>query len=120
MISHAFLRDDGIVILRPQGPLEAADFQTVAAEIDPLIRERGGLRGLCIQAEKFPGWKDFHAFLAHLKFLFEHQDKFKKLAIVTDDATLARMPEIMGRFVHPQVKHFKSSEADAAMNWLKA
>jgi hypothetical protein len=97
MITHEFLSDARILVLRPAAPLEAGDFTTIASEVDPIIKRSGGLKGLCIEARQFPGWKDFHAFLAHLKFVHEHQSKFARLAVVTDDPTLARLPEIIDR-----------------------
>ena len=44
--------------MTPEGPLESADFQRLAEEVDPYIKEKGKLHGLMIYAEWFPGWKD--------------------------------------------------------------
>jgi len=67
MINHQLLETEGILILRPEAPLESADFQRVAQEIDPYIEANGKLHGVMIDAESFPGWKDFAAMVAHLK-----------------------------------------------------
>ncbi len=65
MLKHEFLRDDGILVLKPDGALEASDFERVACELDPYIEEQGDLRGLLIEAESFPGWDDFGRDVGH-------------------------------------------------------
>ena len=57
MVNHELLRDEGILIIRPEGSLEASDFQKIAQEIDPYIEANGKLHGVMIDAEAFPGWK---------------------------------------------------------------
>src|SRR6185295_2313710 len=69
MLSHDLRRDDGILVLKPDGPLEAADFETLAAHVDAYLEQNGTLHGVMVQAKSFPGWKDFSALLAHLKFV---------------------------------------------------
>ena len=56
MVEHELLRTEGILILRPEGRLEAADFEKLAQEIDPYIEANGNLHGLLLDAESFPGW----------------------------------------------------------------
>ena len=72
MVNYELLRDEGILIIRPEGSLEASDFQKIAQDVDPYIEANGKLRGVMIDAESFPGWKDFAALVAHLKFVREH------------------------------------------------
>ena len=84
MVNHELLRDEGILIIRPEGSLEASDFQAIAQEIDPYIEAHGKLHGLLIDAAAFPGWKDFAALLAHFKFVKGHHQKIEKIAAVSD------------------------------------
>ena len=72
MLKHELLRDDGILVSKPGGALEASDFERVARELDPYIEERGDLRGLLIEAESFPGGCDFASFISHLRFIRDH------------------------------------------------
>ena len=55
MLNHKLLSPEGILILEPDAPLEAADFEGLAHEIDPYIAEHGTLLGLMIHAKTFPG-----------------------------------------------------------------
>jgi hypothetical protein len=58
-------RSKGILIVHPQDPLEAGDFQAIAGVVDPYIAENGALKGLLVDAPSFPGWDSFAAFLEH-------------------------------------------------------
>jgi hypothetical protein len=118
MLKHELRQDDGILALQPEGPLEAADFTTLASEVDAYLERHGTLRGVLIRAKSFPGWKDFGALLAHLKFLKEHLKRIEKVAVVADGAIANIMPGIADYFVHAQVRHFDLTREDAAWAWL--
>jgi hypothetical protein len=119
MLNHELRRDEGILVLIPEGPLEAADFTALASEVDAYLEQHGTLRGVLIRAESFPGWKDFDALFAHLKFLKEHLRKIEKVAVVADGAFANIMPNIANPFVHAQLQHFDLAREEAAWTWLK-
>jgi hypothetical protein len=119
MLKHELRQDDGILTLHPEGPLEAADFTTLTSEVDAYLARQGTLRGVLIRAKSFPGWKDFGALLAHLKFLKDHLQRIEKVAVVADGALANIMPNIANHFVHAQVQHFDLTREDAAWVWLK-
>src|SRR5262245_14666312 len=119
MVDYQLLRTEGILILRPQGRLEAADFENVAREIDPYIEANGKLHGLLLDAEAFPGWKDFAALLAHLRFVRDHHRKIEKVAVVSDSGFLAVAPKVASHFVRADVRHFPESQREAALAWLR-
>ncbi|MGZ4241986.1 MAG: STAS/SEC14 domain-containing protein [Actinomycetota bacterium] len=66
----------------------------------------------------FPGWKDFGALVAHLKFVKEHHRDIEKVAVILDSGVAAIMPSIANHFVHAQVKRFDLGHEDAAWAWL--
>ena len=119
MLKHELRQDDGILALHPEGPLEAADFTTLASQVDAYLEGHGKLRGVLIHAKSFPGWKDFGALLAHLKFLKEHLQRIEKVAVVVDGALANIMPSIANHFVHAQVQHFEFSREDDAWDWIR-
>src|SRR5262245_37499944 len=99
MLNHQLLPTEGILIVNPEAPLEAADFQRLAGEIDPHIEANGKLHGLMLDAESFPGWKDFAAMVAHLRFVKDHHRKIQKVAVVSDSAFLTVAPKFAAHFV---------------------
>lgn len=118
IIEFELLKDEGVLIVSPQGPLAAADFERIAAEADPYIEENGALKGLMILAEAFPGWQDFGALVAHFLFVRDHHQRIERVAAVTGDGFLSIMPAIVGHFVKAEVRHFATEDKDAAMRWL--
>lgn len=118
MIKHQLLRDQGILIVIPEGPLESADFEKLAQEVDPYIEEKGMLNGLMIYTEKFPGWDDFAALVSHFKFVKNHHQKIKKVAAVTDSGFVSIAPRVANHFVQADVRHFDYHDKESALDWL--
>jgi SpoIIAA-like len=118
MLNYELLHYEGILVLHPEGPLEAADFTVLASQVDVYLQGHGKLCGVLIHAKSFPGWKDFGALLAHLRFLKEHLRRIEKVAVVADGAFANIMPNLANHFVHAQVQHFEFDREDAAWDWL--
>lgn len=119
MVEHVLMRTEGILVLHPQGRLEAADFDKLAQEIDPYIETNGKLNGLMVDAESFPGWKDFAAMIAHFKFIRDHHRKIPKVAVVSDGTFLSVAPRFAAHFVQADIRHFSHVERDQALAWLR-
>ena len=94
MLNHELRHDDEILVLNPEGPLEADDFTTQARQVDPYLEQHAKLRGVLIRAKSFPSWIDFGAIRAPLKFLKQ------------------RIQKIANYFVHAQVQHFDFERED--------
>jgi tRNA U38,U39,U40 pseudouridine synthase TruA len=119
MLNYELRHDEGILVLHPEGPLEEADFTSLAHQVDTYLAGHGKLRGVLIHAKSFPGWKDFAAMLAHLKFLKDHLKRIEKVAVAADGAIASIMPNIASHFVHAQVRHFDFQREDDAWDWLR-
>ena len=117
-LSFELMKEQGVLILEPKGELEAADFERLSAEVDPYIDEIGGLNGLMIVAEHFPGWDDFAAMTSHLRFVREHHQKIRRVAFVTAGRLLAALPRISSRFVAAEVRSFPIDQRDEALLWV--
>jgi len=120
MLEYELHRAEGILILKPGGPLESTDFEKLVRDVDPYIGEKGKLNGLMIYVKSFPGWDNFAAFLSHMKFVKNHHQKVKKIAAVTGGGFLSIMPQVANHFIRAEVRHFDYDDKDAALNWLKA
>jgi hypothetical protein len=120
MVEYELDRGQGILIIRPEGALEADDFQRIAIEVDPFIEAKGKLRGIMIEAKSFPGWKDFAALVAHLRFIRNHHRKVERIAAVSDSGFLAAAPKIATHFVQAEIRHFPNSQKEEALTWLRA
>lgn len=115
------LREDvGVLILRPRDELVAADFERVEAVVDPYLTESGGLAGLMVVADEFPGWDSFPAMTAHFRFVREHQDKLRRVALVTSDRFLSALPRLAQRFLAAEVRRFEPGDEEAALRWTSS
>jgi hypothetical protein len=119
VISFELLRDDGILVVEPQGTLEVSDFEALTRAVDPFIEENGRLQGLLIQSESFPGWGDFGALLSHLTFIRDHHRDIDRVAAVTDSAFLSIAPRVASHFIQAEVRHFNFGDRESAIEWLR-
>lgn len=119
MISFEIMKEDGIVVIEPSGPLEKADFEKLTTEVDAYINEKGFVRGIIIHTESFPWWENFSAFIHHLKFVKDHHRKIRRVAAVTDSKFLTIVPNIAKHFVSAEIKHFDFEDMAAAKKWIK-
>lgn len=118
MIDYEFRHAEGVLVLRPERPLEAADFIAITGQVDTYLTGHGKLHGVLIHAKSFPGWKDFAALLAHLKFLKEHLHRIGKVAVVADGTLAQVLPNFANHFIHAQVQHFDFPRETDAWDWL--
>ncbi len=119
MLKHRLILPEGILLIEPDEPLQASDFASVAAEIDPYIAQRGKLPGVLIHAKSFPGWVNFAAAMAHMNFVESHHANISKLAVVSDNLLLANVPEMIRHLIDIDIKHFPESALNDASTWLE-
>lgn len=119
MINVKLLRKEGILVVSPVDRLQSTDFEQLRLLADPYIEEHGGLNGLLIEADSFPGWKDFSSMLSHFKFLKNYEKKIARVAAVTDNGFLAILPAVANYFAAAEVRHFDYHERDKALSWLQ-
>jgi SpoIIAA-like len=119
MLHFEWLRDRSILRVTPEGPLEQADFEQFAKALAPIIASKGRIAGLLLNAESFPGWRDFGAFFSHLKFVSAHHRQIERIAVVSGSRLLKVLPRIGALFVHPTIRHFGLDEKDQALAWLE-
>lgn len=118
MLKHELRKDQGILIVRPDGPLSADDFEFIAVDVDAHIEAHGVLNGVMIHARRFPGWEDLWAVISHLKFVREHHRKIRRVAVVSDSAILQFAPRIATHFVSAEVRQFPYKAEAEALAWL--
>ena len=118
MISHELDESAGVLIVRPEGKLRIQDFQALSQAVEPFIEKKGGLSGLIIVTEKFPGWANFNGMVEHIKFVQSHHRKIAKVALVTD-SKVADVAESLGKhFVKASIKHFPFNDLESAKSWM--
>jgi SpoIIAA-like len=87
--------------------------------VDPLIASAGSIAGLMIEAESFPGWRNFGALVSHLRFVIDHHRNIERIAIVTDSGLLKVLLRVAAYFVKPTIRRFAPDEKAGALAWLE-
>jgi hypothetical protein len=118
MIEHHFDTSNRILHLQPKSSLEKADFEKLAAAVDPIIAESGDLAGLIIETPSFPGWESLGAMSAHFRFVRDHHKQIRKVAVVTDSALGGIAEKLASHFVSAEVKQFPASGVEDARRWI--
>jgi len=118
MLNYELLPERKILVVEPQAALEAVDFERLVRDVDPFIEKSGGLNGLMIYSDSFPGWDDFHALVSHIRFISNHHQAIRRVAFVTDSAVLTLLPRVASHFVAAEVRHFHHTDREAALDWL--
>ena len=106
-----------IVRARRVGGRRSARF---AGTVDPYIEATGDLRGLIVEASAFPGWDGFGAMAAHFRFVRDHHERIKRIAIVTDAPLGNLVEKLASYFVAATIKHFPAGEIRAAEQWINS
>ncbi len=117
-LGHRWISEKGILVVEPRGPLRAADFDRVAAVIDPWMDAHGALNGLVIHARAFPGWENLNGLIAHVLFGRAHLGKIRKIALCVDGKLAELAPQLAKHFMHATVKHFDYQCEDDALAWV--
>jgi hypothetical protein len=120
MIESELRNDKGVLIVKPQGPLSAEDFATIAQDADRYIESHGVLNGLVICSKKFRGWRNIQGLWSHLMFVLNHHKKIKKVAFICNSKIPELVINIAKHFVHPEAKYFKYNQESLAMQWIGA
>jgi stage II sporulation SpoAA-like protein len=119
MMHFELLRDRGILLVTPDGPLEKTDFARLAKEVAPFIASNGRLAGLMIRTKSFPGWESLSALVSHFRFVADHHRKIARIAVVTDGELLKILPRIAAHFVKAEIRQFGFDQKDDALAWLE-
>ncbi|WP_295799258.1 STAS/SEC14 domain-containing protein [uncultured Microbulbifer sp.] len=118
MIEHCWHHNHDILEIRPVAHVNPAEFRALAAQVDPVISQQGGLQGLLIDARHFTGWQSFADLVSHCVFIRNQHRQLHKIAILSDNTLLRFMPQLLNHFVAAEVRPFRGSELQPALDWL--
>lgn len=118
MIEHHLDPQSAILHIQPKSALEQADFEQLAAAVDPFIAQSGDLAGLIIETPFFPGWESLGAMCAHFRFVRDHHRHIRKVAVVTDSSLGSIAEKLASHFVSAEIKQFPTTALAAAKQWI--
>ena len=118
MIDYHLDTATGVLTLQPKSALQKADFEALAKAVDPQLDEHGDLSGLILEVVKFPGWDSFGAMVTHLRFVRDHHNHVKNIAVVTDSHLGDTAEHLASHFISAQIRHFPAGEMAQARAWI--
>jgi len=108
----------GVLLLDVKSAFTANDFQTIESIIDPYFVANGELRGVIVNAKKFPYWSSSQNRAEYLDFAQSNHHKFKKAALGMGGFFVKIIIRIARSRVHPEVKTFKYQQIEKAQDWV--
>jgi hypothetical protein len=118
MIDYELDKANRILRVRPESSLDKNDFAELATAVDPEIETSGDLAGLIIDAPHFPGWDSFGSVVTHIRFVHDHHEHVKKIAVVTDSHLGDFAERLVSHFVSAEIRQFPVSQIEQAQHWI--
>lgn len=118
MIQFDIDEDNLLVEVHPEGSLQKDDFIKLASSVDALIEKKGKLSGILIETESFPGWESVAAMIEHFKFIKNHHQKIKKVALVTNTKLAHIAEKFASHFISAEIKQFPYEDKKSARDWI--
>ncbi len=112
-------REHNLIIATAEQTLSEADFEGLSDCINEYINTTDRAPGIVLHAAQFPHWKNAAAMVAHFKLVRDHQKVLPKVALVSDNSTLASMPALVDFFVQAKIRHFQEQDFDKAVSWAR-
>ncbi len=116
-MSHRLLRDWGILVVEPHGPIHREDLEEVALTVDPWIEENDKLDGLVVHARRFPGWEDLDSLLRHLQFVRDRHQHIRRVALAMDTPVAKAASKLGDHFLKAQIQQFDYDQYEDALEW---
>jgi hypothetical protein len=118
MIDYELDKANRILRVRPESSLDKNDFAELAKAVDPEIETSGDLAGLIIDAPHFPGWDSFGSVVTHIRFVHDHHEHVKKIAVVTDSHLGDFAERLVSHFVSAEIRQFPAGQIAQAQHWI--
>jgi len=118
MLEYKILEPEGILILEPSGALSNEDFTNLSVSVDAYLADHVSVQGVLIHSKAFPRWTNFAGFTAHIRFVRNHHQKIKRLALVTDSPVAFLAETLAKHFIAAEIRHFPYVDYGKALTWL--
>jgi len=112
--------DHNAILIEPLEELSKDDFDELTKRFNAYVNQHDSIPNLVIHAKSFPGWDSFGALAHHLEFVENHHKLIKKIAIVSDSASLSVFPGLVDHFVSAKVRRFPENQLGDAMQWVSS
>jgi len=110
-------KDKDILAFKVSGKLTDADYKQFLPVLETMIQKKGRI-SLYIEAQDFKGWEAKAAW-DDLRFGLQHDNDFKRIAIISDKSLVHTATGFVNFFSHIDMRFFDENESEAAWDWLR-
>ena len=111
------VNDKDILAFKATGKLTDADYKQFLPLLEEMIQKTSRV-SLYIEMQDFEGWEAKAAW-DDLRFGLQHDDDFKRIAIIGDKSWQHAAISFVNFFSHIEMRFFDSSESETAWDWLR-
>ncbi len=108
--------DNNILAFKATGKLTDADYKKFLPILEEMIRKNGRI-SLYIEMRDFDGWEVMAAW-DDFQFGLQHENDFKRIAIIADKALLHAAIGFVNLFSSIEMRFFDLTETEIAWDWL--
>lgn len=108
----------GVLLIDVKKPFSQDDFETISAIVDPYFAEHGPLKGVIVNAKKFPHWTCARNRQEYIDFAGNNHHKFERAAFAMGGFFTKIIIRMARGRVYPTVKLFKHNQIHHAQNWI--
>lgn len=108
----------GVLLIDVKQPFSQEDFNAISQIVDPYFAEHGPLKGVIVNAKKFPYWTSPRNRQEYIDFASQNHHKFDKAAFSMGGFFTKIVVRIARGKVHPVVKLFRYNQIHKAQNWI--
>ena len=109
---------NGVLLLDVKNPFTTNDFREILRITDSHFAAHGELKGIIINAKKFPYWSSAQNRAEYLSFAGNNHYKFQKVALAMGGFFTKIVVRIARSRVRCEVKIFKHNEIKKAQSWI--
>lgn len=113
-VSHRLIPNTGVMVVEVHAPVEAHDFDSLAAATEEWVESHGALDGFVIRAGQLPRWENL---LRHLRPVRHHHRRVERVALAMDERQRATLPDLAPHFVNAEILSFGYEAIDRAITW---
>lgn len=113
-----FDEQNGVLLLDVKNNFTTDDFEVISGVVDSYYKAHGELRGIIINAKKFPFWKGAKNRAEYVSFAGNNHQKFSKVAFGIGGLFIKFIEKIAKGRVHPEIKLFKYNQIEKAQDWI--
>ena len=119
MLDYELLKNEGLLLLEPQTPIQTRDFAQLCEAVNLYLHGQNRIKGLVIATDDQMGWEDFAELITHLQFNDDAHSHIDKLAFASDLDLDSHIGKVTNQIPSAEVRLFPTSSRSNALAWIK-